>query len=52
VEITEEQHDGAHRVHPTARAGGEIHLEFVRLPDLQPPDEYAGHRAYWWGGSG
>lgn len=46
VEITEEQHDDAHRVHLTAREGGEIYLEFFRLPDLQPPDEYAGHRAY------
>jgi hypothetical protein len=43
VDITEEQHDGAHRVHLTAREGGEIYLEFFRLPDLQPPDEYAGH---------
>jgi hypothetical protein len=46
VEITEERHDGAHRVHLTAREGGEIYLEFFRLPDLQPPDEYARHRAY------
>jgi hypothetical protein len=46
VEITEEQHDGAHRVHLTAREGGEIYLEFFRFLDLQPPDEYAGHRAY------
>jgi hypothetical protein len=46
VEITEEQLDGAHRVHLTAREGGEIYLEFFRLPDLQPPDEYARHRAY------
>jgi hypothetical protein len=46
VEITEERHDGAHRVHLTAREGGEIYLEFLRLPDLQPPDEYARHRAY------
>jgi hypothetical protein len=46
VEITEEQHDGAHRVHLTAREGGEIYLELFRLPDLQPPDEYARHRAY------
>jgi hypothetical protein len=46
VELTEEQRDGAHRVHLTAREGGEIYLEFLRLPDLQPPDEYAGHRSY------
>ena len=46
MEITEEQHDGTHRVHLTAREGGEIYLELFRLPDLQPPDEYAGHRTY------
>jgi hypothetical protein len=46
VEITEEQHDSAYRVHLTAREGGEIYLEFFRFPDLQPPDEYARHRVY------
>jgi hypothetical protein len=46
VEITEEQHDSAYRVHLTAREGGEIYLEFFRFPDLQPPDEYARHRPY------
>jgi hypothetical protein len=52
VEITEEQHHGAHRVHLTAGESGEIYLEFFRFPDLQPPDEYARHRAYLVGGSG
>jgi hypothetical protein len=46
VEITEEQHDSAYRIHLTAREGGEIYLEFFRFPDLQPPDEYARHRPY------
>ena len=46
VEITEEEHDGAHRVHLTAREGEEVYLELVRFPDLQPLDEYARHRAY------
>jgi hypothetical protein len=46
AEITEEQHDGAYRVHLTAREGGELYLEFFRFPDLQPPDEYARHRSY------
>jgi hypothetical protein len=46
VEITEEQHGGAYRVHLTAREGGELYLEFFRFPDLQPPDEYARHRSY------
>jgi hypothetical protein len=46
VEITEEEHDGAHRVHLTAREGDEAYLELVRFPDLQPPEEYARHRAY------
>jgi hypothetical protein len=46
VEITEEEHDGAHGVHLTAREGGELYLEFVRFPDLQPAEEHARHRAY------
>ena len=46
VESTEEEHDGAHRVHLTAREGDEVYLELVRFPDLQPPEEYARHRAY------
>lgn len=46
MEITEEAHDGAHRVHLTAREDGEIYLEVVRFPDLQPPEEYARHRVY------
>ena len=46
VEITEEERDGAHRVHLTAREGDEVYLEFVRFPDLQPPEEYARHRPY------
>ena len=46
VEITEDEHDGAHRVHLTAREGEEVYLELVRFPDLQPPEEYARHRAY------
>ena len=46
VEIAEEEHDGAHRVHLTAREGGEVYLELFRFPDLQPPEEYARHRAY------
>jgi hypothetical protein len=46
VEITEEQHDSADRVHLTAREGAEIYLEFFRFPDLQPPEEYARHRVY------
>lgn len=46
VEITEEERDGAHRVHLTAREGDEVYLELVRFPDLQPPEEYARHRAY------
>ena len=49
VEITEEKHDGTHRVHLTAREGDEVYLELVRFPDLQPPDEYARHRAYLMG---
>ena len=44
VEITEEERDGAHRVHVTAREGDEVYLELVRFPDLQPPEEYARHR--------
>jgi hypothetical protein len=46
VEITEDEHDGANRVHLTALEGGEVYLELVRFPDLQPPEEYARHRAY------
>jgi hypothetical protein len=46
VEITEEQHHGADRVHLTAREGAEIYLELFRFPDLQPPEEYARHRVY------
>lgn len=32
MEITEEEHDGVHRVHLTAREGEEIYLEFFRFP--------------------
>ena len=46
LEISEEEHDGAHRVHLTAREGDEVYLELFRFPDLQPPEEYARHRAY------
>lgn len=46
VEITEQEYAGAHRVHLTAREGGEICLEFFRFEDLQPPEEYARHREY------
>jgi hypothetical protein len=46
VEITEEERDGAHRVHLTAQEGDEVYLELVRFPDLQPPEEYERHRAY------
>ena len=46
VEITEEQHDRAYRVHLTAREGGEIYLEFFRFPDLQSPEKYVRHRSY------
>jgi hypothetical protein len=46
VEIAEDEHDGAHRVHLTAREGEEVYLEFFRFPDLQPPDVYERHHAY------
>jgi hypothetical protein len=46
VEIVEEEHGAAHRVHLSAREGGEIYLEFFRFPDLQPPEEYVSHREY------
>jgi hypothetical protein len=46
VEIAEEERDGAQRVHLTAREGDEVYLELFRFPDLQPPEEYARHRAY------
>jgi hypothetical protein len=46
VEIAGEEHDGAHRVHLTARDGDEVYRELFRFPDLQPPEEYARHRAY------
>jgi hypothetical protein len=46
VDITEEEHDGVHRVHLTAREGGELYLEVIRFPHLRPAEEYARHRAY------
>jgi hypothetical protein len=46
VEITEEKHEDAHRVHLTARLGGEVYLEFFRFSYLQPPEECARHREY------